>query len=110
MSIVVSMYHIQFTFHRLFASLASDKSPLVPYSRDIADQRRKYGDNMLRKGDEHLASQRQYESETQAKLDAARRRRQEEKERQEALEVFFPVSSTARSNPILSQTIASAGG
>jgi len=42
---------------------------------------------MLRKGDEHLASQRHYELEAQAKLDAARRRRQEEKERQVALEV-----------------------
>ncbi|OBZ70980.1 Tetratricopeptide repeat protein 1 [Grifola frondosa] len=71
---------------KLFASLAADKSPLVPYSRDIADQRRKYGDSMLRRCDEHLATQRQWEAETQAKLDAARQRRQEEKERQEALE------------------------
>jgi RNA polymerase-associated protein CTR9 len=86
-AIRTSMCYCWLTFRRLFASLASDRSPLVPYSRDIADQRRKYGDNMLRKGDEHLTSQRQYESEAQAKLDTARRRRQEEKERQEALEV-----------------------
>lgn len=72
---------------RLFASLASDKSSMVPYSRDIADQRRKYGDNMLRKGDEHLASQRLFEEEVQSRLDTARRKRQEEKERQEELEV-----------------------
>lgn len=72
---------------RLFASLASDKSPMIPYNRDIADQRRKYGDNMLKKGDEHLASQGQFEAEGQARLDAARRKRQDEKERQEALEV-----------------------
>ncbi|KAF8629244.1 hypothetical protein AX17_005823 [Amanita inopinata Kibby_2008] len=71
---------------KLFGSLASDKSQMVPYSRDIADQRRKYGDSMLRKGDEHIAVQQQYEAETQAKLDTARRRRQEDKERQEALE------------------------
>lgn len=58
---------------------------MVPYSRDIADQRRKYGDNMLRKGDEHLATQRQFEAEAQAKLDGARQRRQEERDRQEAL-------------------------
>ena len=62
---------------------------MVPYNRDIADQRRKYGDNMLRKGDEHMTAQRQYEAESQAKLDAARQRRQEEKERLEALEVCF---------------------
>jgi hypothetical protein len=74
-------------FYRLFASLASDKSAVVPYSRELADQRRKYGDVMLRKGDEHLATQRQFESETQARLDAARQKRQEERERQETLEV-----------------------
>ncbi|KAF9464960.1 RNA polymerase II-associated protein [Collybia nuda] len=71
---------------KLFASLASDTSPIIPYNRDIADQRRKYGDNMLKKGDEHLASQRQFEAESQARLDAARRKRQDEKERQDALE------------------------
>lgn len=60
---------------------------MVPYSRDIADQRRKYGEIMLRKGDEHIAAQQQYEAETQGKLEAARRKRQEEKVRQEALEV-----------------------
>jgi RNA polymerase-associated protein CTR9 len=42
---------------------------------------------MLRKADEHLATQRQFEAEAQAKLSSARQRRQEEKERQEALEV-----------------------
>jgi RNA polymerase-associated protein CTR9 len=72
---------------RLFASLASDKSPLVPYSRDIADQRRKYGESMLRKADEHLATQRQFEAEAQARLSSVRQKRQEEKERQEAIEV-----------------------
>jgi RNA polymerase-associated protein CTR9 len=59
---------------------------MVPYSRDLADQRRKYGDSMLRRGDEHLATQRQFEAEAQAKLDAARQKRQEEKERLEILE------------------------
>lgn len=64
-----------------------DKSPLVPYSRDIADQRRKYGESMLRKADEHLATQRQFETDAQAKLSSARQKRQEERDRQEALEV-----------------------
>ncbi|TFY58741.1 hypothetical protein EVJ58_g6226 [Rhodofomes roseus] len=71
---------------KLFASLAADKSPVVPYSRDMADQRRKYGDSMLRRCDEHLATQRQHETEAQAKLDAARQKRQREREQQEALE------------------------
>jgi RNA polymerase-associated protein CTR9 len=60
---------------------------MVPYNREIADQRRKYGDSMLRKADEQIAQQQQYEGETQAKLETARRKRQEEKDRQEALEV-----------------------
>ena len=72
---------------RLFASLASDKNQMVPYNREIADQRRKYGDIMLRKSEEHLAAQRQFEAEAQAKLEAARQKRQEERDRQEALEV-----------------------
>ncbi|KAI0633528.1 RNA polymerase II-associated protein [Trametes polyzona] len=71
---------------KLFASLAADRSPQVPYSRDIADQRRKYGESMLRRCEEHLATQRQWEAEAQAKIEAARQRRQEEKERQDAAE------------------------
>lgn len=76
-----------FLLRRLFASLAADKSPVVPYSKEMADQRRKYGESMLRRCDEHLAQQKQFEAEAKAKLDAARQRRQEERERQEALEV-----------------------
>lgn len=60
---------------------------MVPYDREIAGHRRKYGDSLLRKAEEHLANQRQFEAETQSRLDAARQRRQEEKERTEALEV-----------------------
>jgi RNA polymerase-associated protein CTR9 len=65
---------------------------MVPYSREIADQRRKYGDNMLRKSEEHLTAQRQYENEQQAKRDAARQKREEEKERLGALEVRFSLT------------------
>ncbi|KAL7281504.1 hypothetical protein ACG7TL_004819 [Trametes sanguinea] len=71
---------------KLFASLAADKSPQVPYNRDIADQRRKYGESMLRRCEEQVTTQRQYEAEAQAKIEAARQRRQEEKERQDAAE------------------------
>ena len=71
----------------MFASLAADKSAVVPYDRDIADNRRKYGDGLLRKAEEHLANQRQFEKETHDRLELARQKRQEEKERQDALEV-----------------------
>ncbi|KAJ2930254.1 hypothetical protein H1R20_g6829, partial [Candolleomyces eurysporus] len=68
---------------KLFASLANDKSHGLPYNRDIADQRRKYGDIMLRKADEHLVAQRQYEAEQLARIEAGRRKREDEKRRQE---------------------------
>lgn len=42
---------------------------------------------MLRKAEEHLSAQRQHEAETQGRLEAARRKRQEEREKQEAAEV-----------------------
>ncbi|KAJ3576752.1 hypothetical protein NP233_g216 [Leucocoprinus birnbaumii] len=71
---------------KIFASLANVKAQLVPYSKDIADNRRKYGESMLRKAEDHLAAQRQHDADTQSRLEAARRKRQEERERQEAIE------------------------
>lgn len=71
----------------VFGSLAADTSPFLPYSVELADQRRKYGESMLRRADEHLSAQREFEAEAQARLEAARQKRQEEKQRQEALEV-----------------------
>ena len=76
--------------NRIFASLANVKTQLVPYNKDIADNRRKYGESMLRRAEEHLNAQKQHEAETQARLEAARRKRQEEKEKQETqLFLFF---------------------
>lgn len=77
----------------VFGSLAADTSPFLPYSVELADQRRKYGESMLRRADEHLTAQREFEAEAQARLEAARQKRQEEKERQEALEVRYSSSS-----------------
>ncbi|TFK74286.1 RNA polymerase II-associated protein [Pluteus cervinus] len=71
---------------RLFGQLAADTSDHLPYPPDLADQRRRYGEGMLRKAEDHLSAQRQHEDEVHAKLDAARRKRQEEKERIEELE------------------------
>ncbi len=60
---------------------------MVPYSRDIADQRRKYGDNMLKKADEHLAKQRDHELTNETRINTARMLRQAEREELERLEV-----------------------
>lgn len=66
---------------RLFASLASDTARPLPYSQDIAQNRFKYGESMLRRSAEHLAAQDQYEADARARMDVARRQRQEEKVR-----------------------------
>ncbi|KAN0091495.1 hypothetical protein V8E55_005061 [Tylopilus felleus] len=79
---IVQANHAQ----RIFGSLAADTSPFLPYSVELADQRRKYGESMLRRADEHLSVQREFEAEAQARLDAARQKRLEERQRQEALE------------------------
>ncbi|KAI0084919.1 RNA polymerase II-associated protein [Irpex rosettiformis] len=71
---------------KVFQSLAADTSPVVPYSRELADQRRKYGDSLLRRCDEQITAQKQHESESQAKMEDARRKRQEEKDKLELIE------------------------
>lgn len=80
-ALVIIVVTILSLYHRLFASLAADPARLVPYDKEMADERRKYGDSVLRKADEHLATQRQYDSGVQDKLDAARQRRQLERDR-----------------------------
>ncbi|KAJ1308461.1 hypothetical protein OPQ81_004165 [Rhizoctonia solani] len=66
---------------KLFGSLYADPSPNTPYNRDVADQRRKYGDSMLRKAPEQLSLQQAHEAEINARRDAAKLKRQEETER-----------------------------
>ena len=65
--------------HSLFGLLAADKSSAVPYSREIADQRRKYGESILRRADEQLAQQEQHEAAQEARLAGARQKRLDEK-------------------------------
>jgi RNA polymerase-associated protein CTR9 len=72
---------------RIFGSSAADTSPFLPCSVELTDRRRKYGESMLRRADEHLTAQRELEAAAQARLEAARQKRQEEKQRQEALKV-----------------------
>jgi len=70
--------------------LAADESPSLPYDKNIADQRRKYGDNMMKKAEEHLQTQRQYDGEKAEKMAYAKKLRQEEKDKQDAIEVCVP--------------------
>ena len=69
---------------RLYAALSADESPVLPYSRDIADQRHTYGNNLLRRADESLQKQREYENTINAEHESTRRMLQEKRERKEA--------------------------
>jgi RNA polymerase-associated protein CTR9 len=62
-------------------------SSVLPYDKEMAQQRRQYGVILLRKGADHLSQQEQYESEHKAKIDAAREVRMAEKAAVEAKEV-----------------------
>ena len=72
---------------KMFGSLAADPASAVPYDRGLAEERKKYADSMLRRAEEHLSAQRQYEAEQAARLEGARQRRAAERERIEVLEV-----------------------
>ena len=75
---------------KMFGSLAADPASAVPYDRDLAEERKKYADSMLRRSEEHMSAQRQYEAEQAARLEGARQKRAAERERIEALEVRAP--------------------
>ncbi|EAU91100.2 pol II transcription elongation factor [Coprinopsis cinerea okayama7 len=77
----VALYNIAMIQQKAAEMMFSIPAP----KRNLKDlqRRRKYGDIMLRKAEEHLSSQRQYESEQQARLEAARQKRLEEKLRLE---------------------------
>ncbi|KAH9961533.1 RNA polymerase II-associated protein [Russula dissimulans] len=75
---------------KMFGSLAADPASAVPYDRDLAEERKKYADSMMRRAEEHLSAQRQYEAEQAARMEGARQRRAAERERVEALEVRSP--------------------
>ncbi|KIO17833.1 hypothetical protein M407DRAFT_84591 [Tulasnella calospora MUT 4182] len=71
---------------KLFNSLASDESKTLPYSKDLADQRRKYGESLLRRAEDHLSRQYEYERENAAQVEAARKAREDEAERLRAIQ------------------------
>ncbi|KAF8306266.1 TPR-like protein [Clavulina sp. PMI_390] len=66
---------------KLFAALASDTARPLPYSQDIAQNRFKYGETILRRSAEHVAAQEQHEADARARVDVARRQRQVERDR-----------------------------
>jgi RNA polymerase-associated protein CTR9 len=70
-----------------FRALAGDKSGALPYDADLADQRARYGDGLLRRAPEQITRQEAYESEAHARVEEVRKLRQAEAERIRAAEV-----------------------
>jgi RNA polymerase-associated protein CTR9 len=70
-----------------FRALAGDKSGALPYDADLADQRARYGDGLLRRAPEQVSRQEAYESETHARVEEVRKLRAAEQERIRAAEV-----------------------
>ena len=69
----------------MFGSLAADPASAVLYDCDLAEERKKDADSMLRCSEEHMSVQCQYEAEQDAW-----QKRAAERERIEALEVRAP--------------------
>lgn len=75
------------TFGSTFRALADDQTRPLPYDTDLADQRARYGDGLLRKAPEQLARQETYEGEAATRVEEAKRLRAEEQEKIRAAEV-----------------------
>lgn len=64
-----------------FGMLASQKPGSVPFETDIAHQRKRYGESLLRRTAEIQDAQQEYESTESAKIERARQEREAERQR-----------------------------
>lgn len=81
-----------------FRSLAEDTSSALPYDKDTAYERGRYGDGLLRKAPDQIYKQEEYENEVTARVEEVKRIRAEEQANIKAAEVsslnsFFPLLS-----------------
>lgn len=67
----------------------------MPYDADLADQRARYGDSLLRRVPEQMARQEAFEGETAARVEEARLTRAAEQERIQAAEVSLFVKGSS---------------
>ncbi|KAJ9105261.1 hypothetical protein QFC21_001628 [Naganishia friedmannii] len=65
----------------LFRLLADNPEKPAPYDTDLADQRAKYGESLLRRAPDQIEKQETYEKEQSTKHEIAKQRRAEEKAR-----------------------------
>lgn len=71
----------------IFRALADDQTRPLPYDTELAGQRAKYGEGLLRKAPEQLHRQELYEGEAKARVEEARAARAAEQAKIEAREV-----------------------
>ena len=71
--------------------MADDRSGALPYDADLADQRARYGDGLLRRAPAEIEKQTAYEGEAQARVEEARRIREEEQRKLQEAEVSLLV-------------------
>ncbi|AAW41751.1 hypothetical protein CNBB5210 [Cryptococcus deneoformans B-3501A] len=69
-----------------FRSLADDRSGSLPYDAELADQRARYGEGLLRRAAGEMTKQEAYQGEALARVEEARRLRAEEQARIQAAE------------------------
>lgn len=70
-----------------FRSLADDTTGALPYDKDLADQRARYGETLLRKAPDQVYKQEEYENEAAARVEEVRKIRAEEQAKIQAAEV-----------------------
>lgn len=71
---------------RTFATLADNKNTNVGYSTDLADQRRRYGEGLIKRAATTLSEQEDWEQNEQNKVEIAKRDREAERARQAEIE------------------------
>lgn len=94
------MHIVQLMFllsHSLFRLLADNPDKPAPYDTDLADQRAKYGESLLRRAPDQIEKQETYEKEQSAKHEIAKQKRAEEKARLDEIQVSSVNTGTATS-------------
>ncbi|KAM0788951.1 hypothetical protein ACM66B_003026 [Microbotryomycetes sp. NB124-2] len=71
---------------KIYERLEADPNPRPPYPKELLRQRLKYGESLLKKSEETISRQTEYEQTEEAKVMLAKKLRQEERERQMMIE------------------------
>lgn len=84
---MLGISYLSLSSHSLFRLLADNPEKPAPYDTDLADQRAKYGESLLRRAPDQIEKQETYEKEQSTKHEIAKRKRAEEKARLDEIQV-----------------------